>query len=190
MNSDTCLGLSQLGIAGWTPNNTALHLSKPASPNKHKKSGSIKGMKNKFLLPLAASLGALATLIIPVISLFWAYSTWRGDMNPNGTPDDAPWRAATILLFLSPGFFVAIFLGMLLVSYILHARKLVSKKVVSLLVLIIGSIIPILFALDNYDFYEMNYFLKSFVGALIFFLVSLSLGVTVWWRVYHKGLKN
>jgi len=62
-------------------------------------------MKTKHLLPYAATLGALTTLIFPVAGLFWAYSTWRGDLYPDGTPDDAPWRAATLLLYLSPVFF-------------------------------------------------------------------------------------
>ena len=111
-------------------------------------------------------------------------------MNPDGTPDNAPMRAATMLLFLSPGFFVAIFLEMLLVSYILHARKMVNKKVVGILVLTFGSIISILFTFDHYNDYEMDYVLKSFVGSFLFFLVSLSLGATVWWKIYHKGLKD
>jgi hypothetical protein len=150
----------------------------------------MEGMKNKYLLPFPAFLGALATLVIPLVFLVWAIFTWHGDLNPDGTPDDAPKRAAVMLLFLTPGFFVAIFLGMLFISYILHARKLVSKKIVIILVLIFGSIPSILFVFDNYNYYEMDYVLKSFMGTLLFFLVSLSLGATVWWLVYHKGLKH
>jgi len=85
-------------------------------------------MKNKYLLPFAACLGALATLVIPLVFLIRAVSTWQGDLNSDGTPDDAPRRAAVMLLFFSPGFFATIFLGMLLVFYILHLRNLVRKK--------------------------------------------------------------
>jgi len=58
------------------------------------------------------------------------------------------------------------------------------------LVLIFGSIIPILYAFKNYNDYEIGYVLESFMRLLLFFLVSLGLGATVWWKIYHKGIQR
>jgi len=44
--------------------------------------------------------------------------------------------------------------------------------------------------MDNFKSYEIEYVIESFVGTLLFFQISLSLGAIVWWKVYHKGLKS
>ena len=87
-------------------------------------------------------------------------------------------------------FFVFIFLGMLLVSYIFHLKKLVSKKVVTLLVVFFSSLVPVIFSLDAYRSYGLGFAVEYFMGEFLLFLVSLSLGATVWWRIYHKGIRS
>lgn len=145
-------------------------------------------MKNKYLLPYAASLGALATMVFPVASLIWVVVSWDG-RNPDGTLDNAPNRAIGLLLIISPVFLLAVFLGIFLTTTILHSRQWVTKRTVSILVLIFGSIIPVWIFVDYNSYYGIGYALKSFAGTWLFFVGSLSLGAIVWWKIYHKELR-
>ncbi len=136
----------------------------------------------RFLLASAAA--ALSTIIIPVA--IGLYVFFKGSsVLPYGTPDNTPFRAAGVLLFLMP-FIFAILVGVwyLVTKGLFHFNALTKTKLF-LFCIACGILLGCIFAIDGYKAFGLKDAIISFIVFFSHTFVSLGLGGLVWWPVAH-----
>lgn len=141
----------------------------------------------KFLLASASA--SFATIIAPVAMCL--YILFQGSsILPNGTPDNDPFRAAGILLFLMPITFIILLALWYLISRGLFYLNVLTRKSLFLFCLCGSVLIGGIFAIDGYRMFGMMDAIYSFLIFFIGTFVTLGLGWLVWWPVGFYGHNN
>ena len=137
---------------------------------------------------LASACGAAAALALPVAGTLSVFFQGAG-LLPGGGADDAPVRAAAILLMtVLPVILLFVFAGMLALSILLWSSKWFAKGTIFL-----GVLFESLLVGGGFAFLSANQFgpadawmtFALFGGATF---VSLGAGSTLWWVLLHRAV--
>ena len=138
---------------------------------------------------LASSGAALVTMIGPLaIGLFVFFG--GPSTNADGTPDNAPYRAAGILLLFTPLIFCLILALWYSITRVLNSFRSLSKTSIIVCCLIVSLIIGIIFAAGGYKSFGPKDAAISFSVFAGSTFVCLFLGFLTWWSIAFTGRNN
>jgi hypothetical protein len=138
---------------------------------------------------LASSTAALVTMITPLAVGFFVF---LGGPSPDadGTPDDAPYRAAGFLLLLTPLIFGLLLALWYSITRVLHSLGSLSKASIIVSCILISLTIGIVFAVAGYKAFGPKDAAISFSVFSGSTFVCLCLGFLTWWPIAFSGRKK
>jgi hypothetical protein len=134
---------------------------------------------------LASTVAAMGTIIVPIIGILFVYSGGPS-IDADGTPDNAPYRAAVFLLFLAPLIFLIVFGAWYSTAKILASQNSLSIRSLLLACVAVSIITGSIFAADGYRIFGLRDGMISFLSFFLFTFVSLGLGTLAWWFIGKK----
>lgn len=136
-------------------------------------------MKTLRLIGAALAAGAAATAV-PVTLTVYVIATDTG-LDNLGQPDDAPKRAAGLLLSLSPIFMVLIGGLMFVGAAVLHGARRHALKTLLSLALLLGAGLGALFSVQGYGVGGVKDAAISFAMFGVGGFATFALGAIAWW---------
>ena len=139
--------------------------------------------RRMFVASLASAAAFIAVLVAgSYIAVQTPY------LNAEGTPDNAPIRAAGILLLISPLLFVVVtsfmFAGALLLQHIKQLKPTVIAVIVSVASVGLGFVM----ILDRpFGWLDALYY---FVGFTTFALATITVSALAWWKMAMRPIKT
>jgi hypothetical protein len=139
----------------------------------------VEGTKRTFLIASAAAAGAFFVVAL----IMGLLESWFGMpyTNPDGTPDNAPIRAAGILIMLSPLIFVLLTALVFFTTLLLRSIRRLTPRVLLTVVVLTSVGTAVLMVSDRpFGWKDMLYYFCGF--AVINFLL-LGSAAWAWWKV-------
>ncbi len=139
----------------------------------------VQGTKRTFLVASVAAAGAffVVALIIGLVSS-WFEMPYT---NPDGTPDNAPIRAAGILIMLSPLIFVLLAALAFFTTLLLQKVRRLTPRALLTVVLLASVATAVLMVSDRpFGWKDMLYY---FCGFVVINLLLLGSAAWAWWKV-------
>jgi hypothetical protein len=135
----------------------------------------------RFVLQSLAA--ALASLAVPIGEALWIRFGAPGPplMNADGSIDDAPERAAMLLLFLSPVGLAALAVFFAGSTAVLRSLGVLSLGRLYLLSVAAALVVAGLFAYREYTSFGVRDAAIAFGSLGLTTFISLALGSTAWW---------
>lgn len=137
----------------------------------------------------ASLVAAFVTILVPSIIELYGFLE-RPSVLSDGTPDNAPHRAALILLFSTPIIFTLLVIGWYSITRIFFFCNILSKSSLIISCAVGSSILGSIFAIEGYKSFGMKDALISFAMFAIPTFLFLSIGSLVWCFVGLKRPKN
>jgi hypothetical protein len=128
-----------------------------------------------------ASLASTAAFfLVPIVGMFidWANGPY---VSPDGSPDNAPIRAAGLFMVLSPAIFLAVAVATFAIALFLQRLKLLRPRVLTIMVALLGVTLALIMVLDRPFGWEDR--LYYFLGFLALIVATLGISSFVWWKV-------